>query len=285
MVTISPGRHSLTWLWLSLLGYSALFGLLRTALSAYSLSEGAVLLISSAAASAVPLVCAGLNGCKIPPLPTEQASVGQLFLLLSAALSANLAVMLAAPVLERLWGLAGLTAQGSSGGDAPVTPLLAAYVCVVGPVLEELIYRGVVMRSLMPVGPQRAVLVSALCFGLMHHDWYQGLSAFLSGLVFGYAALHYGLSMSIGLHISGNTIAVLLPTLRQTGTVGALAVLVLVFVPVLTTVVAGIRLLLGRRSPEKRGRQAGGALWRDPALWVLLVFDTVYLLTASFARR
>lgn len=49
----------------------------------------------------------------------------------------------------------------------------------------------------------------------MHHDLYQGLSAFWCGLIFGYAALHYGLGTSIGLHIAGNSIAEALPLLRQ----------------------------------------------------------------------
>lgn len=94
---------------------------------------------------------------------------------------------------------------------------------IVGPALEEPIYRGVVLRSLLSGGARQAILLSALCFGLMHHALYQGLSAFWCGLFFGYAALHDGLGMPIGLHIVGNSIAVALPLLRQAGTPGALA--------------------------------------------------------------
>lgn len=279
----SEGR-SLTWLWLSLLAYGVVFGLLQKYLPAFGLPEGAVLLLCAGAASAIPLFCAATGGRQAPEFPTERASAGSLIVLMSVALTGNFAVMLLTPVLERLWGLAGFTAQAAAGGDETITPLLALYVCVAGPVLEELIYRGVVMRRLLP-GPRRAILLSALCFGLMHHDLYQGMSAFLGGLVFGYAALRYGLAASIGLHITSNTIAVLLPLLRQAGTAGALATLALVFVPVLIAAVGGMRWLLSRRGRKMPAQESGRAVWREPALWVLLAFDTVYLIIASFSRR
>lgn len=113
--------------------------------------------------------------------------------------------------------------------------------------LEELIYRGVVQRRLEPYGARLAVGLSALCFGLVHHDLYQGLSAFLGGLVFGYAALTYGLGLSIGLHIAGNTLAMALPLLREAGTPGALAMLVLLALPGVAAAAGGIRLALRRR--------------------------------------
>lgn len=283
---ISP-PHSLSWLWCSLLTYGVLFGLLQKLLSFVpGLPEGAVLLLSGAAASAVPLLWSALAGGDSPSLPAQHAAPGPLLVLMSVALSGNFAVMILTPVLEQVWSLAGFTAQAVPVGEEIATPLLALYICVAGPVLEELIYRGVVLRRLLPGGRRQAILLSALCFGLMHHDLYQGLSAFWCGLIFGYAALRYGLGASIGLHITGNTIAVALPLLRQAGTPGALATLALVFVPVVITVTVGIRLLLKGRG-QSRGKDQSSrsdGVWRDPALWALLAFDTVYLLVASFTR-
>lgn len=283
-----PPLHSLTWLWFSLFAYSVLFGLLQKLLSSVpGLPEGIVLLLSCAVASAIPLLWSSLVSGEAPHFSSQKASLGTLVFLISVALSGNLAVMVLTPVLERVWNLVGFTAQAAAVGEEIATPLLAIYICIVGPVLEELIYRGVVLRRLLPGGARQAILLSALCFGLMHHDLYQGLSAFWCGLIFGYAALYYGLGTSIGLHIAGNSIAEALPLLRQAGTPGALAILALVFVSVVIAVTGGIRLLLKRRGRKRERSQAGGSsgVWSNPALWMLLAFDTVYLVVASFTHR
>ena len=283
-----PPLHSLTWLWFSLFAYSVLFGLLQKLMSSVpGLPEGIVLLLSCAVASAIPLLWSSLVSGEAPHFSSQKASLGTLVFLISVALSGNLAVMVLTPVLERVWNLVGFTAQAAAVGEEIATPLLAIYICIVGPVLEELIYRGVVLRRLLPGGARQAILLSALCFGLMHHDLYQGLSAFWCGLIFGYAALHYGLGTSIGLHIAGNSIAEALPLLRQAGTPGALAILALVFVPVVIAATGGIRLLLKRRGRKRERSQAGGSsgVWSNPALWMLLAFDTVYLVVASFTHR
>lgn len=288
MVKKFPPIHSLTWLWCSLLAYSALFGLLQKLLSSVAaLPESIVLLLSGAVASAVPLLWSALASGDVPRFSSRKASLGSLLFLMSVALCGNLAVMVVTPLLERVWNLAGFTAQPAAVGEEIATPLLTLYICIVGPVLEELIYRGVVLRRLLPAGARQAIVLSALCFGLMHHDLYQGLSAFWGGLVFGYAALHYGLRASIGLHIVGNSIAVALPLLRQAGTPGALATLALVFVPVVITVTGGSRLLLKSRRQKCGAKQAEGrsGVWSNAALWMLLAFDTIYLVVASFTHR
>lgn len=287
MIKKIPPLHSLTWLWCSLLAYSVLFGSLQKLLSSVAaLPESIVLILSGAVASAVPLLWSALASGEVPRFSSQKASLGSVVFLMSVALSGNLAVMVLTPLLERVWNLAGFTAQAAAVGEEIATPLLAMYICIVGPVLEELIYRGVVLRRLLPGGARQAILLSALCFGLMHHDLYQGLSAFWGGLIFGYAALHYGLGTSIGLHIAGNSIAVALPLLRQAGTPGALATLALVFVPVAIAVTGGIRLLLKRRRQKRGAKHAGGSsgVWSNAALWMLLAFDTIYLVVASFTR-
>lgn len=288
MVKKFPPLHSLTWLWCSLLAYSALFGALQKLLSSVpGLPEGIVLILSGVVASAIPLLWSARANGEVPHFPSRKASLGSLFFLMSVALSGNLAVMVLTPLFERVWNLIGFTAQAAAVGEEIATPLLTMYICIVGPVLEELIYRGVVLRRLLPGGARQAILLSALCFGLMHHDLYQGLSAFWGGLVFGYAALHYGLGASIGLHIAGNSIAVALPLLRQAGTPGALATLALVFVPVVIAATGGIRLLLKRQGQKREENQAGGSsgVWGNAALWMLLAFDTIYLVVASFTHR
>lgn len=184
-----PPLHSLTWLWCSLFAYSVLFGLLQKLLSSVpGLPEGIVLLLSCAVASAIPLLWSSLVSGEAPHFSSQKASLGTLVFLISVALSGNLAVMVTYPGSRAGVEPGWLHRQAAAVGEEIATPLLAIYICIVGPVLEELIYRGVVLRRLLPGGARQAILLSALCFGLMHHDLYQGLSAFWCGLIFGYAA-------------------------------------------------------------------------------------------------
>lgn len=78
------------------------------------------------------------------------------------------------------------------------------YAGIFGPVMEEIIYRGFVMRSLQRYGKTFAILVSAAVFGLMHGNLLQGIFAFMAGLIFGYAAMEYSIYVSIALHVMNN---------------------------------------------------------------------------------
>lgn len=286
----SAAGRSLALLWLSLLAYSALFGLLqKILLPRFGLPGDVSVLISIGVASAVPLAYGAALGPAGTARPRRTPRPGAVIYLFCLAQAGGLVVMALTPLLEQLWKLAGYTAQPPAAAEGMTTPLELLYICVLGPVLEELIYRGVVQRRLEPYGARLAVGLSALCFGLVHHDLYQGLSAFLGGLVFGYAALTYGLGLSIGLHIAGNTLAMALPLLREAGTPGALAMLVLLALPGVAAAAGGIRLALHRRrapvpSVPAAPAAPARAVWADPALWALLLFDVVYLAALSFSR-
>lgn len=78
------------------------------------------------------------------------------------------------------------------------------YAGIFGPVIEEIIYRGFLMKSLQKYGKTFAILVSAAVFGLMHGNPLQSIFAFMVGLVFGYAAVEYSIYFSILLHVLNN---------------------------------------------------------------------------------
>lgn len=73
---------------------------------------------------------------------------------------------------------------------------------ILGPVVEEIIFRGILLPRLMPFGERFAVVTSALLFGLFHCNLVQLPYAFAVGLVFGLVAARTGrLIYSIILHI------------------------------------------------------------------------------------
>lgn len=80
------------------------------------------------------------------------------------------------------------------------------YADIVGPVSEELIYRGIVLRGFEKYGKKTAIIVSAILFGVMHGNLPQGMFAFGIGLVLGYVAMEYSIGWSVLLHIVNNAI-------------------------------------------------------------------------------
>jgi len=84
------------------------------------------------------------------------------------------------------------------------------YVVLLGPVLEEIIFRGAVLRSLEPFGQNFAIVVSSLLFGLYHLMLFQGVFAFFIGLVLAYCAIRFSIKWAILLHILNNGFATVL---------------------------------------------------------------------------
>lgn len=82
--------------------------------------------------------------------------------------------------------------------------LMLLYVLLIGPIAEELVFRGFLLKALAPCGRVYAIVVSALMFSLMHGDIQQVFFAFAAGLVFGYVATEYSIYASLILHIINN---------------------------------------------------------------------------------
>lgn len=60
-------------------------------------------------------------------------------------------------------------------------------LCLVAPFIEEMLFRGIFLRSfLRNHAPWRAILLSALLFGLMHLNLYQFVVATIIGVFFGW---------------------------------------------------------------------------------------------------
>lgn len=110
------------------------------------------------------------------------------------------------PALDWMSGLFGAkpdTAMDSI--DASMGTLaMVLYAGFFGPIMEELLFRGLVMPALAKYGKVFSIVTSAVMFGFFHTDLLQGAYAILVGLVLGYIATEYGLVWSIVLHITNN---------------------------------------------------------------------------------
>ncbi len=98
----------------------------------------------------------------------------------------------------------------SSGLDSSVTFFMALYVVILGPICEEIIFRGVTFRLCSRVLPFWAAnILQAFLFGIFHMNLIQASYATLLGLLLGYVSEKKGghLYYAIGLHILFNGIS------------------------------------------------------------------------------
>lgn len=137
---------------------------------------------------------------------TIGVAVSALILCMGAQLVNSLWVSLLEFVMNCFGGSVIPMLEGISGDSDTLSMFL--YISILGPVGEEILFRGYVLRSLQPYGKRFAILGSAVLFGLFHGNLLQIPFAFLMGLVMGYITVEYSLGWSIVLHIFNNLVLV-----------------------------------------------------------------------------
>lgn len=139
--------------------------------------------------------------------PHKKMTPGLLLFLISLMFIAQAVSDLFARGLDWLLHFAGASATSAleeMQGTTSVTMLL--YICIGAPFIEEVLFRGGVMRSFQNFGRRFAIIGAAVLFALMHGNLVQIPFAFLAGLILGYAAMEYSIWWSILLHFFNNCI-------------------------------------------------------------------------------
>lgn len=161
---------------------------------------------------------------------------------------------------------------------------LITYAVLPG-VVEEFLYRGWILGALQPCGERRALVLSALLFGLAHGNLTQLPFAFLLGLLFGYVYLRTGrLWVGVVIHFLNNAMSVVIDSASLYLSENGVLVLQYTMFGVLIGlgIVAGLLLtahpafaqttrpLVDRRS-ALAAKQRGRLMWGNPAIVVTLV--------------
>ena len=76
----------------------------------------------------------------------------------------------------------------------------------VAPILEEIVFRGVIMNNLRKYGIRVAIIINSLLFGLSHYNIEMIVPGFLTGIIFSYIAYKYSIKYSILIHFFINVI-------------------------------------------------------------------------------
>lgn len=148
--------------------------------------------------------------------------------------------------------------------EAATTVSMWLYIGLLGPIVEEVVFRGVLMRELKPLGRNFAIVTSSFMFALFHDDVVQGLFAFGCGLVFAFVAMEYSLIWSIALHMFNNAIisGVLAEFAASFGDTGSIAYgVALMIIGIVGLVAVLVKYGWGLREYVRVNRSAPGTYW------------------------
>ena len=164
--------------------------------------------------------------------------------------------------------------------------ITAICVILIGPIAEEIIFRGFILNVLSRHNAWFAVIVSAFMFALYHCNIEQGVSAFILGTFLGITVIKTGsIWISSLLHIINNLTAflfLLLPSQEK-------IVLIANLIYISTLFVVGMlgwflyrkQFSLKNEPKEFSGRVCAKAVFTSPAVWVMVVIFSL-LIVFSF---
>lgn len=242
--------------------------------------------VLSAYGAGVPAAWLVLRGTEeAPPQPGAPLGPGRFFRSYLAGLGLMYLVNLATLALMGLVGLLrGQTVENPVDNMADYPLVLNLLLgCVIAPVCEEYLFRGLLLNRLRPYGERFAVWASALCFGLFHGNFSQFFYACAIGVLFAGVVLKTGrLRQAMLLHALINFVGTgLIPLLSGLGEAGDWLLTLLV----LAAMFVGLAFLPAMRrefspAPGWKGLTAGEA-WRcflaNPGM---LCFLALFLLLA-----
>ena len=243
--------------------------------------------VLSAYGAGVPAAWLVLRGTEeAPPQPGAPLGPGRFFRSYLAGLGLMYLVNLATLALMGLVGvLRGQTVENPVDNMADYPLVLNLLLgCVIAPVCEEYLFRGLLLNRLRPYGERFAVWASALCFGLFHGNFSQFFYACAIGVLFAGVVLKTGrLRQAMLLHALINFVGTgLIPLLSGLGEAGDWLLTLLV----LAAMFVGLAFLPAMRrefspAPGWKGLTAGEA-WRcflvNPGM---LCFLALFLLLAG----
>ncbi len=173
---------------------------------------------------------------------------GSFFTILCIFLSGQMVFQLGATVLELILNAFGFSiVEGMESLQTdPNNFSMFLYAGILAPIAEEILFRGLIQRILLPFGKKFAIFVSAFTFGLFHGNLIQTPYAFAVGLVLGFVAAEYNILWAMVLHMINN---LLLGDLlyRLLGALPEETVSLIVWGIILAFTVAGVILMIAKR--------------------------------------
>ena len=124
--------------------------------------------------------------------------------------------------------------------------LTLGYAVLIGPVSEEMIFRGAIFDRVYTVFPfWKANIIQAVLFGVYHMNIVQGLYAFCLGMVLGIIVKATGsILCSMITHITFNGTSYLLPVILGTGAAWVNIIVLIIALFLIAAGIFGIKFLM-----------------------------------------
>lgn len=201
--------------------------------------------------------------------------VGGFFQILSLFMGAQMVSVLLSVLAEYLLGKMGISSATETALDYDSLSMFL-YVGLGAPISEELLFRGLYLRSVEPYGKKFAIFSSALLFGLFHGNLSQGIFAFAAGLLLAYVTVEHNIGWAMALHMFNNLIVSDATTRLNQLIAGDVVDLVLVGMLVLCAVASVVILIVQRKKisaylkANRDGPYCKKAFWTAPGIITLI---------------
>ena len=138
----------------------------------------------------------------------KKMTFGNFVQLLCVFMSVQLVFSLMQMLVEWLLNQIGLSAMAALEMATVSTDTFSMflYAGFLGPIAEELLFRGLLLRTTQTYGKRFAIFSTALLFGMFHGNILQSPFAMMVGLVLAYVTIEYSIVWAIILHIFNNFI-------------------------------------------------------------------------------
>ena len=158
---------------------------------------------------------------KIPKTDITKKSIG------IGKWSAAVCIVYAVSMLCNILGIILNSLMGAITGIGVVNPIsevlngmnpaiLICFVAIIGPIVEELMFRKLLVDRICQYGEGITIFVSGMMFGLFHGNFAQFFYAFFIGVLLAYIYMRTGkIKYTIGIHIFINTMSSLLMIAMQ----------------------------------------------------------------------
>ena len=175
-------------------------------------------------------------------------TVGSFFGILSIFLSGQMVYQIVVTATELLLNSVGLSLMEGLESMAVDSSNFSMffYAGILAPISEEILFRGLIQRKLMPYGKKFAIICSAFAFGIFHGNLFQSPYAFAVGLVLGYVAAEHSIAWAMVLHMINNLVIADMLT-RLTMGMSEMAASLVVWVIIAAFTVAAIVVAIVKR--------------------------------------
>ncbi|MDR2957481.1 MAG: CPBP family intramembrane metalloprotease [Coriobacteriales bacterium] len=194
----------------------------------------------------------------------EKIKLGDLLLIIVLMLGVQAVTTFGGMIIEFLLNLFDLSMleEYSDSVNLLLNPAGYLYIVLIGPIVEEIMFRGGLMRSLERFGVNFSIVVSSLLFGMYHVFIYQACFAFFLGVIMAYTAQRFSLKWAILLHMLNNGYSVVMSSFSEASETLVIVFGVAVLVLYVSAIVGSIIILVLNRQRIKAQVNA----WRPASM-------------------